>query len=1055
MAKKFDKQNFTDLKSDVSIEKVETNQPAGRFSTSKEVLTTSELGATSSSIPGSGKAATTANVADAAKKVKSKMKIAPDVSVQELEGKQVGGVPLSSGLTLNSVAGFSGASTVDDSSKIPYTNGGYRPGTREGKKRSEILFEMDNTISEQVVPEVDDAKDLSEDPDSLQGYNGRKQFKSARSKKNFAFRNGSGTEVERMPQQLLNEASVDFISSEKTIYSVGQMIDWKTVEGRDTVARNIDIQADYPTVRSVQAGTVENVDIEMHKGNYKPIALNLTIADGMITGVSITEEKYEVVADPLTRDEANMNWQIDANNIAKSQIKLQKELGRETTDKWSPLGYVINQPYQYNMLMHDIEASTGAICAMAYRAACSSLAFQRNILAKDGVNPQYNAVKMICEGYLGTLTRSNDNLPTNFDQAIWLQSQFKIGSVASLISMFDSTSKYHTKADLMGMQRSLTLHLAQAGNNIAPMHVKKEFIKAMDKAHLFSTPSGSYNPLLPIYVTSKMDLILPMSLNAFLVNWKNPASLGQDDYNDPLRDATTGTYANYAYAYNDVRNVYTTRVQHPFIEGLLLWMLKHEGAIVKTYGEGTTTIPFEFNLTAPGLLPFMICAASQDIVYERNICFRDVLFAGEQSTYIWDDLVDLKTMSPLTATQFTMSGYNTPLKLGKMSPDSNIREFWGTHWDVANWENVTGTNNYKRVDYFAPWYFNEHAYGNTAGGSYTANEGFRSEPTAFCMTSPSIRDGVRHEYVDYIKSMNDRDIRLSLDRQLDLLHFNTATTDGELTTFTPLVGSVCSNYIKLSALRYEGNSDGRLIVSYDLTSGSNRDIHYQGLYCIPKEIGYIEDRYAPSKLVSFAVYNSKDKTLDLSSVRIGLEHTAGLTGGNVVYNGSKPYVITSYRVAADSYTQGALDRSAALTQCFYRYFASAEAVDINADFIERIGIAPSISIADEYVTSIPGVYNLDSVNTSTHAIDVNLQSIASRVWTGIQRLFYPVNPFENGAQGTADYIVDPLETSFYFGVCGTLASDYTQDILARLDVRDQLGLDYTEDIFAKDSLIFR
>jgi hypothetical protein len=208
---------------------VSTDMPSARFQAEKQVLKPEELGVAQSSIPGNGEAVTTSNVTKAATSVKSKIKIRPDASVDQLKDKQVGGVPLAASVgVVRSVAGVSGVSPVDDSSKIPYSKGEYRPSTRYGKKRSEILFEMDNTISEQIVPQVDDSLDLAEAPEAKQGYNGRKQFKQTRGKKNSAYSvsdTHSNTNAERLPQQLLFESSVDFQDTDKVIYTCGQMID--------------------------------------------------------------------------------------------------------------------------------------------------------------------------------------------------------------------------------------------------------------------------------------------------------------------------------------------------------------------------------------------------------------------------------------------------------------------------------------------------------------------------------------------------------------------------------------------------------------------------------------------------------------------------------------------------------------------------------------------------------------------------------------------------------------------------------------------------------------
>lgn len=1026
-------------------EEVKTDLPKGRFSETKQIVSTDELGGAGVPITGvEGKIAPSTTMGTvAAKKIKAKVSVSPDATVEVLDGKQVGGVPLQTTENQNLTRGAAGlgqipsVSSARDMSKTNYTGGNYRPSSRYGKKRADDLFEIDNTISEQVVPTVDDAKDLRESPDSLQGYNGRKQFKQTRSKKNFA----------GVPQVLLHEDSADFVFDDATIAVNGQMID------------SIPAQSDYPTELGTPATLVDGVltpvaiPNPMKKGNYMPESLVVTTANGIISGVSIHESRYIVDADVTSQDQANMNWQLDSNNNAKSMIRMQTELGRETTDKWSPLGYVINQPYQYNQLSHDIEGVTGAISAIAYRSAVSSLAFQRNILAKDGVGPQANAIKMFVEDYLGQLETNSDLGAGDFNHWLFNANEYRKGSAAGLIRMFDSTVKYRTKGDILGMQRSLAMHLSQADNNIDSLHVNPLFMRALDKAHLFSTPTGEYNPLLPIYATRKIRLILPFSLNYFLQGWVNPASL-TNAQKTQFRDQDTGSLTSYVYSYKDIRNTYTTRVQMPLIEGLLRWLLKHQGAWVSTFGDNnTTTIPFAFDFTNPGLLEFMLCSASQEILWERNICFRDILFAGEQSTYIWDDLVSLKELDPLHSSQMKIADYNTPLQLGKMAPDTAIRTFWGDSMLRIY------TNGNERNEYVLPWYMNEQAINPTSGAPWTANSGPWSASTPYNMSIPSIRDGVRHAYVDVIKSLDERDIRLALDRMVSIPK---PVLSGPLAT-SPSVDHVfysdysvtnLNNAVKIASLRYDQNSDGRLVVKYDSNVGSNDHHLCEGsLLCVPKEIGYIW----PGMKRFRAVINTMTATEATGITATYYDEPDDVTD---TYTGGRTTSIVSYRVKADALTSGSIDRSAALTQVFYTCFADQELSDANVLYTNRIGLAPSESQNGGDPENLLCMY---SIGTSTHVSDTvfpadSFATMARKVSTKLQRFMMPINPFENAYVTATTGVIadfDPLESSFYFGLSGMLASDYSQDILERLDVRDQLGVDYTKDKFQTDSLIFR
>lgn len=1029
---------------------VKTDLPTDRFQSEKQVLTPDQLGGADSPVAGNTSGDT---LAKKAKVLKSSISVKPSPSVEELDGKQVGGVPLEGGVVTRSVAGFSGDSVSDDTSKIPYQKGGYRQDTRYGKKRSEDLFELDNTVSEQVVPVVEDALDLRESPDSKMGYNGRKQFKQTRSKKNAI----------GVPQTLLYDASVDIVHHNYTLATSGQMIE------------GIDSQADYPTkTYSYTTSKYEDMTDPMPKGNYRLESFNFKIKNGHITSPRFVETNYVVNADPLTRDEANHNWQVDANNVAKSMIRMQTELGRETTDKWSPLAYVVEQPYQYNMLMHDIEASSGAIMATAYRSAVSSLAYQRNIISKDGIGPVSSAVRMFTEGFAGTLADGSVCDALGFRDAIWNRSAYKQGSAAAIIAMFDSLSKYKTKADILGLQRSLPLHLSQADNNIDPFHVHSKYMKCLDKAHLFSTLDGSYNPMLPIHTTKDIHLINPLSLNYFLTGWLNP--------NDPEakkneawgvynRDPYTGVVAPYAYAYSDIRNEYITGVRHPIVEGLMMWMIKHERAIVDVYGETSgneeVVIPANFCMTNPSMFSFMLCSASQYIAMMRNVAFRDILFAGEQSTYIWDDLTAIKDADPLHSTQLTIGEYSSPLKIGKMADDTALRLYWAGSFTACN---VDNPKNWNAASYFCPWYMNERAF-SEGTVNYSANEGFRNETNAFNMTIPSIRHGVRHEYMDLIKSMDDNSIRLAMDRYLTLpipklFTAAEAPADGgyanTVTDYGYWGSSYINGHVKLGVIRYENNSDGRVIAQYSTNDIEHLacPVTFDALLCIPKELGYIWDEPA----------DSFQPILGIAATGEGASHTNDAfkvthpdlsayiaNERDLTLMNSVGWAVKSYRVSAPANTSGAIDRSAALTQTFRTAFSSPYFKSVNDAYTAFCGIALSTSYASDENETIQGCIYVP--NSRQHSTAVSVTAVDSRarvMWSMLQRFFVPLNPFENCYEDIDKMVVtDPLESSFYFGLCGTLASDYTQAVLERLDTFTQLGLDYIEDVNVKESLLFR
>lgn len=1030
----------------------ETGLPESRFSGKAQVSTAPETKSTAEIVKGNVQPSTQGTTASAAVAVKKKMTIRPSSEAELGEGRQVGGVPLGSGEAVANVAGVSIVNPAVDESKIPYSQGGYRPTTRYGKKITTDNFVINNTISEQIHPVVEESKDLKEAPDALQGYNGIKQFKTARGKKNAGY----------TPASFLYDRSVDFIEHNNIVHTTGQVLD------------NITAKADYPTEANFGDGPVAIAN-PMKKANYLLKSFKFDIFDGHIVNPRFEEECYISNGQGAVVEQANQNWQVDGNNVANTIVKLQTELGRETTEKWSPLGYVINQPYEYNMLMHDIEATTGALMAAAYRSAAHSLAFQINKLGKDGAKGVTPVYEMMAGTYGGALDSNIfESLGGNLANNVFNNDVLAKGSPAGIIKMFDSVAKYTTKADVFNQQRSFKFHLQSCDNNINPLYVKPEFIKALDKVSLFSTEDGQYNPMLPIHTTKDIMVINPLSLNYFLKDWTNP----KVDATNPNTDS--GTKNVYSYSYNDIRFVYNWGVRHSLVDGLMRWLLRHETNIVKAYAttadgvedvEGITW-PASFSPSYPSMLAFALCSASQDILWMRNVIFRDVLFAGEQSTYIWEDLHSLKEINPLYATQYTYSDYGSGLKLGAVAPDTAVRIFWP--------ENIgyrLDTKNVNQAAYLLPWYFNENAIGTAYSGT-----GYFSTNTPNVMSMPSFRGGVNHFACDLIYGMSERDVRLSLDRMVDIPQCSTiinegndiyADNSGRKAIAKTIVGRAGLgrynisndtiaklNTIKFGAVRYDKVSDGRVIALLPV-DGDYTVLKEDTVLVTPRELGFIFPMPASMVKVQSTYFGDYYGSRD--------EHWA--------IDGSADVAMVCYRANGTDLDDKAVSRSAALSQSWTKVYAQRveQIVNHNAAAISITGVAPAVGAfidgnigdptLDASVVVKDGIYALGSAQLSSQFESTSFISLSSFLWTMLQRFYSPINLFEiayevnkTGAASdlpSAAPCIDPLESAIYFGFCGCLASDFNQDILERLNIKDELGMYYTKDEFIKSSLIFR
>jgi hypothetical protein len=1049
MSKKYGPKERGLMESDEKSNQVKTDLPGSRFSEVVQTQTFPGNVTPSADVAGSGEKKDI--IADQLKEIKHKVKIKPDAAVKLSDKDIVGGAD--SGLAVSfSAAGAYDATVVGDASKIPYTEGGFRPNSRSAKKTADTDFLINNAVSEQIIPEFEGSKDLRKNPNSLQGYNGRKQFNSARGKKNA----GS------LPQETLFDRSIDFHFIDSTVHTTGQVLD------------NISAEADYPTETALNnkvtgVGGWKEIDNPMKKGNYILKDFHFTIKDGKINSVGFNEDYIPAHVNQEQAMQSNLNWQVDRNNVTKTVIRLQKELGRETSEKWSPLGYVIKQPYQYNMLAHDIEATTGAIQLLAYRAANTSLAFQfNNKLAKDGAKPVEPVTEMFLSG-IGQVPYSlhKDMFgKASIEDITFNKKLLAQGSAAAIIKMFDSTGKYSTKANFINSQKSLKYFIQTMDNNINPLHCKKDFLMALDTAHVFSTIDGEYNPMLPIIATDKISIVNPLSLGKFLEGWSR---------SNVSPDNPSGTANIYAFKYSDIRNAYYTPIKHPIVEGLLTWMMENEGALVKAYGvDATVTMPAFFSMLAPSMFQSMLCAASYKILFARSIYFKEFLFAGDQSEYIWKDLDSLEHLNPKYSSNMTITDFRSPLKVGALKPASFVHIYWGDTFNQFD-------GNTSAVDETLigmPWYYNENSFKRT----YDEDNGFyddRGHP--YTMSYPEVRQGVLHEYIDKLQSMDERDVRLSLDRSVGIPLRMTKDNDESTANLSvykiddkvakDIPEDEDSEIMDIVAIRYDANSDGRIAVKY---IGADYQPTKASIMGLPREVGYLYPHLRVQPILDDIHGEGAEKDFEMKFNRVGFYKM----GGNMT--DSLGHALVSYQALGRDTDETAISRTAALKQDYCMLFAdrSNEAIVLNSHFIDYVGIVPALSClftpntnANEITfrdTSITAPYKVLGTNeTLDESVTKKYISLSRYTWTMMNRFFMPINVFENcliqngktedAEEGVINMgvLVDPMESSFMFGLSGFLASDFEQDVLDRAEKYDQLNVDYIEDEFIKSSLIFR
>lgn len=407
-----------------------------------------------------------------------------------------------------------------------------RSETRVGKKLDRVATKLNYTPSEQVLLEVDESKPLADAAGDDQGYNGTYRNEFARSQKIAG----------AVPADLMFQRSVDFIFKDKLYFIEGQMV----LQGNDNAAQ----YAPTHTLALDKNGIYQIKDVSYNLGNYLHRGLHF----GLDTNGKVKYFYADVVnlsVNDVNAEDMNMcsaHRLIKSNCAELDRMNMDAKAGDEKADIWTPLARAIDEPTKAAFLMSSIEATTGAYAYLAYSKASTNMAFQLNRGPKDGLDEITPAIDELVgwrASYDDSISVGNamgNALDKNY---IFKNTSYRLGDPALMIDAYDSVNKYHNKADLLLQPRGFRMHLQTADNNINPLKVPEEFANVFAATETFSTIDHEYEPLLPICVTDKANLI-----SAF--NFNELAAFCNEGYKDYTYDITYDTTNGYTTYSNDV-----------------------------------------------------------------------------------------------------------------------------------------------------------------------------------------------------------------------------------------------------------------------------------------------------------------------------------------------------------------------------------------------------------------------------------------------------------------------------------------------------------------------
>ena len=880
-----------------------------------------------------------------------------------------------------------------------------RSDSRVGKKLDTVAKKLNFVPSEQVEEEFDESKALAENPSAVQGYNGSPRNTNARSQKNVGF----------TPAELLFQRSLDEIKRDQLYFTTGQVVK-QAINGQ-----TIDLQ-DTPTIvpekQSNGVYTYGNTpNYELNRSNFLHRVMRIKFDEhGRLTTMKFDAVDLTSASNDTTVvNGSSANATIDMNYAEMDRQKMDHAAGDEKAEIWTPLARAVKQPTKTVGYLRDIENITGAEVFSAYKKTAAAMSYQLNRASKDGMK----LITPMAEAALGLVYPENSSKTfSGISTAdIFSADQYKKGASSLFIAIQDSTGKYNNKADLLVQPRSYKLALQTADNNMNPLRVKADFVKAINSREVFSTIDREYDPLQPTCISDKTGLIHCYNFNDLY------AFESLDDNGNPrfIKDP-------FIYSYSDLRNSYVVAAAIPLLRGMHQY-LDSIGAKIVSLNNGALanqeiTIPMVHSTCFFSLWSLFVLSATPFICRERVNSLRDVLYYEKNIEYPFHQLITLKEANPMNAVNYSNTDYQMPLVTKRMMPSAALT--WvlpELFWPI----NELATDD--RYMYVLPWYFNEVEF-NFTGTNVTRASG------KYAMSYPSVRSGVRFGYLDDIFGMEERDIRLSLDRLMDI----------------PANVSAAGNQ---GVYKYSQNADGIPYMTFGATEFTPRK-----LMSLPRELGWF--MVAPAGVLG--QMQTGEDTYGYATIDGPIfgqsSYLAKFWHGRVpaISGAVKPNMIL------DKITIN-VDRSSAYKQDWDAIPATNKYSD-NGNYDWGF----LMSIGDAFSTSLDAIDGKSAFIPFTDGVMVNgaegirtekalkVFALHKAIWTRVQKIPMALSPWDMRLErglGDDSTKVDPYDFLYYFGLAGFKASEYDEDVYNRsMDIINK-GFNFLQDPFTIDSPLFK
>lgn len=921
-----------------------------------------------------------------------------EVASRMLSDKAVGGVIPSSVTGLRSMSYSGDDGTVFGSAaSSPMVGQSNRNDTRFGKKLDATAKKINYIPSEQVLVEYDESKPLAQSKDSVQGYNGTYKTEEVRQQK----KSGS------VPGELLYDRSLDLISRDHVYFSTGQV-----VKGAGSY-----IDTPTKTVTGWANNAPADADYNITRGNYLNRKLKVTFSHGKVTKFEFDTMNCNVENElDNVLNQASVNEVIDMNVAELDRQNIDAKAGDEKADIWSPLARAVQQPTQTVGYLRDLENITGSEVFMAYKKTAACMSYQLNRAAKDG----QHAHRPMVEALTGLINRNLSSKDYDgidpFDKNL-----MKKGASSLMIAAFDSTSKYKTKADILIQPRSFKMHLQTADNNMNVLRCKPEFVASVNANEVFSTIDRDYDPMAPVCMSDRCGIMHCYDFNDL---YSYTQENGEKAFTKkPLK-----------YAYADLRNNYIVEAALPLLSGISNYLNDNAVAFNRALsGDSMSEVVLEIPIVHAtqhfSLWSLIVLASTPYILKDRVSSMKDVLYYETNVEYPFSQLKKLEEMNPMNANNYANPDYLEPLQTKVMLPSAKLT--WVMPELFIPVDEVSSDNGCRTI---APWYFNQEQFERDG-------DVFHLKDRSGMMSYPSIRSGVRYSYLDSLYDMEERDIRLCLDR---MIYPVVEEIEGE-------------DYF---VYKYSASADG---IPTILLNDINCTI--QTFCSTPRELGWffvapyglfnVVEEHNSTVFSAYGQYMAPGAPMAFStSYRVIHWHADGEVANSIL----DPASLNISRAA--NYSQ----QWDAIPATYARGENATTALNYDPGFVLSLGYLftatsdTTVSPVDNKSMFSPFV----SVNQYGAEVKSNAFSILSlqkAIWTRLQKLPFAISPWDAVAfakhSGEDAPKVDPFDLLYYFGLAGFRASDYNEDIYNRETEKFNKGFLFTKDPFVAASPIFR